>query len=310
MTAQRLARILKRLGGRVTVSEDWTLATPADCMVAIHAWRSAPAIARFHDRFPDRPLIVLLAGTDVNRFQYSDPETTLASMTRATRLVGLHDLLAEAVPPVYRHKVRIIHQSASPLVGPRWPSRAHFDLCVVGHVREEKDALRAAFAARRLPVRSRVRIIQVGAALDDGWLAAITQEMDGNPRLIWRGEVPRWQVRELYRRCRAMVISSRQEGGANVISEAVVAGLPVFASDIPGNVGLLGPEHPALFPVADTHALAALMRRAEFEPGFLDWVQRCQARRAHLFTARREREAWGVMLRELAPDGEYPTPHA
>ena len=35
-----------------------------------------------------------------------------------------------------------------------------------------------------------------------------------------------------------MVISSQSEGGANVVSEAVVAGVPVLASRIDGNVGL------------------------------------------------------------------------
>jgi hypothetical protein len=39
-----------------------------------------------------------------------------------------------------------------------------------------------------------------------------------------------------------MPISSLAEGGANVIGEAAVVGIPVLASRIPGNVGLLGPS--------------------------------------------------------------------
>jgi hypothetical protein len=34
------------------------------------------------------------------------------------------------------------------------------------------------------------------------------------------------------------------EGGANVISEAIVDGIPVIASRIDGSVGLLGAEYP------------------------------------------------------------------
>ena len=60
-----------------------------------------------------------------------------------------------------------------------------------------------------------------------------------------------------------MVISSLMEGGANVVSEACVAGLPVIASDIPGNTGLLGQDYPGLFPAGDTAALAKLMARLE-----------------------------------------------
>ena len=59
-----------------------------------------------------------------------------------------------------------------------------------------------------------------------------------------------------------MVISSLSEGGANVISEAAVAGVPVLASRIDGNVGLLGADYPGYFPVGDTEALARLLRTA------------------------------------------------
>jgi len=65
-----------------------------------------------------------------------------------------------------------------------------------------------------------------------------------------------------------MVISSVMEGGANVVSEACVAGLPVIASDIAGNTGLLGQDYPGLFPAGDTAALAALMNRVEQDPYF------------------------------------------
>ncbi len=84
-----------------------------------------------------------------------------------------------------------------------------------------------------------------------------------------------------------MVISSLSEGGANVISEAVVAGVPVLASRMDGNVGLLGGGYPGYFPVGDTPALARLLERLEQEPplpGFsrqpLPAVHRSSGRRA------------------------------
>ena len=63
----------------------------------------------------------------------------------------------------------------------------------------------------------------------------------------------RWS--RLFGRARAMVLSSLSEGGANVVSEAVAAGVPVLASRIDGSVGLLGRDYPGYFPVADTAAL-------------------------------------------------------
>ena len=50
------------------------------------------------------------------------------------------------------------------------------------------------------------------------------------------------------------------EGGANVISESLVARVPVIASEIAGSIGLLGRrDYPGYFPVRDTAALAALL---------------------------------------------------
>jgi glycosyltransferase involved in cell wall biosynthesis len=71
-----------------------------------------------------------------------------------------------------------------------------------------------------------------------------------------------------------MIISSNQEGGANVVSEAIVAGVPVIASDIAGNVGLLGRDYPGYYPVRDDAALAHLLERAETEPTFLKTLAR------------------------------------
>ena len=149
-TAVRWARILGELGHRVTISEG-TDGAGADMMVAVHAWRSAASIRAFSERHPERPLVVLLAGTDIYQFQHSHPDDVLGSMARATALVGLHDLVDRAIPRHFREKLHIIHQSAQPLAKPRSPSKRHFDVCVLGHLRDEKDPLRAAYAARKAP---------------------------------------------------------------------------------------------------------------------------------------------------------------
>ena len=86
------------------------------------------------------------------------------------------------------------------------------------------------------------------------------------------------------------------EGGANVVSEAVVAGVPVIASRIDGNVGLLGDAYDGYFPARDTAALAAILDRAEREPGFLDRPGAQGRARKPLFAPEREREAWRRLL--------------
>ena len=272
-TALRWARFLREAGHRVHIDVDYG-GEAADLMIAIHAWRSAAAILRYRELFPAGPLVVCLGGTDVNTFLKSHPETTLRPMEMADALICLHDLIGEALPASLRKKLHVVRQSALPLPGPRRPTKRNFDFCVIGHLRDEKDPFRTALAARRLPPDSLIRIIHLGKAHTPDFASQATAEMALNPRYRWLGEVPGWRVRRELAKTRLMVISSNQEGGANVVSEAVVAGVPVIASDIAGNVGLMGRDYPGYYPVRDEAALARLLGRAETEPGFLDTLER------------------------------------
>lgn len=297
-TAVRWARILQAFGHRVRIAVEYA-GEAADAMVALHAWRSAESITAFRKKYPDRPLIVALTGTDIYRFLLSHPEATIHSMEAADELVCLHDRVIEAIPECFGDKLHVIYQSALPLSRPRSPSKRFFDICVIGHLREEKDPLRAALAARKLPPTSRIRIIHLGKAHSEDWAEKARTEMVQNSRYYWRGEVPGWAVRREFVKTRLMVLSSVMEGGANVISEAVVAGVPVIASDIPGSVGLLGEDYPGYYPVGDTDGLTEQLHRIESEPGFLDTLTRHCAARAPLFTPARERESWRDLLKRI-----------
>ncbi len=303
-TAVRWARHLGDLGHRVRIAEAFD-GQDADLLIAVHAWRSAPSVRRFRDRYSDRPVIVGLAGTDIYRFQHSHPDETLGTMDLADRLVCLHARVDRDIPARFAARLRVIYQSAPPLARRLAPAKRSFEICVVGHLREEKDSLRTAYAARLLGADSRLRVIHLGREYDDGWARAAADEMARNPRYRWRGEVPHWQVRRVMARARLMVLSSVMEGGANVISEAVVAGLPVIASRISGSVGLLGEDYAGYYPPEDETALAGLLSRAESDPGFLrDLDRQCRAR-ADLFRPERERETWREVLAGLARGGDF-----
>jgi len=164
-TVVRWARMLRELGHRVRIDVEYA-GEAADVMIALHAWRSAAAILRYRDQFPDRPLVVALAGTDVNTFLKSDPQTTLGSMQMADALICLHGHIGEALPAPLRKKLHVVRQSALSLPGPRRPARRNFDICVIGHLRDEKDPFRTALAARQLSPESLMRVIHLGKALD------------------------------------------------------------------------------------------------------------------------------------------------
>jgi putative glycosyltransferase (TIGR04348 family) len=282
----------------VTVAADYA-DQPAEAMVAIHAWRSAAAIHRFKTRYPARPLILQLSGTDIYQYITEDPKPTLRSLQLADRLVALNNLAWRVVPKKFRQKLRVIFQSVPKPKGSCQPSPRRIDVSVIGHLRDVKDPLRAAAAARLLPASSRIHVVHIGAAYTPQWADKAKAEMAANPRYTWLDDVPRAVVQNVLRRSHAMVLSSRSEGGANVISEAIVAGVPILASRMDGNVGLLGADYPGYFRVGDTEALARRLWRVETDVGFVARLRRAIARRAPLFKPERELAAWRKLLAEL-----------
>lgn len=297
-TATRWADFLRELGHHVTILVEWDGAD-YDLMIALHAWRSAQSIAAFRKNYPQRPLVLAMTGTDLYRFIDSHPQPTLASIKSADRIVTLHALAKRVIPQASQHKVHVIHQSALPLPGAVKRSVRNFDICVAGHLRDEKDSLRVAYAVRELPDSSRIRVLHFGKAHNEEWAAYARDEMKINARYHWYGEVPHWRVRQAYRTCHLMVLPSVMEGGANVISEATVAGLPVIASAIDGSVGLLGEDYAGYFPVQDTQALAGLLLRAESEPAFVKQLaQQCRQCAAQ-FTREAERQGWADLLADM-----------
>ncbi len=296
-TAARWSAIFRRLGHQVMMATHYQ-GQNADVMIALHAWRSADAVQQFTDKYPGRPLIVAITGTDAYQFIHSDPEITLRSIRLADHLVGLHDLINETLPDDQRHKMHVIYQSAEPIVK-RNPYRRYFHVSVMGHLREEKDSMRPALAAQRLPEDSRIQVHHYGKAQTTKWSTMACAEMNRNPRYTWHGEVAHYRVREVYQRTNLLVLPSRMEGGANVISEAVVAGVPVIASDIAGSIGLLGTDYPGYYPVGDENALSQLLTRVESDPLFYQQLKQACLTRQSRFTSERETSAWDDFLNQL-----------
>ncbi|RMF14146.1 MAG: TIGR04348 family glycosyltransferase [Gammaproteobacteria bacterium] len=266
-TAERWSRLLGEAGYTVDITSR-TPARDSDGLIALHATRSADAIAHWSTT-TDKPLIVVLTGTDVYHYQHEQPEVFAHSLRVADALVGLHGLIHRDIPEDAHGKLHIIWQSASPL-RLHQPVTVPWRVVVVGHLRDEKDPLRAARAVRNLPLDSRIEVVQLGKAHTAEWAKQAEAEMARNPNYRWLGECDAATTARWMASAQAMVISSVMEGGANVVSEACAMGLPVIASKIPGNTGLLGEDYPALFPPGNTEALRQLLRKGETHPS---WMQ-------------------------------------
>jgi len=291
-TARRWARCLAP-HARVRIDLDWTDAAD-DMMIALHARRSAPSIARFAAAYPQRPLVLALTGTDLYRDIRSDAQAQ-RSLDLATRLIVLQAEGLRELSPEHAAKATVIYQSARTLV-PGRRSRRHFDLALVGHMRAEKDPLTALRALRLLPPDLPVRLFHIGGALDPEIAAEVAALGAGDSRYRWLGALPQAATRQLIKRCQLLLLPSLMEGGANVLIEAVTSGVPVLGSDIAGNRGMLGADYPGWFAAGDAEGLAVLIFRAATDAGYSASLSRRCAERVSLFSPARECAAVRTLL--------------
>lgn len=297
VTADRWAKFLRKAGHRVEVAESFD-GQPADVLIALHARKSAASVRRFRRARPDAAIVVTLTGTDL----YADLARSKAaqqSLELADRLIVLQRDAVNHLPESQRHKARVVVQSSEPPRRKPAPLTSVFEVCVSGHLRSVKDPFRAEEASRMLPDDSRIRVSHLGAAMTGAMRRSAESRMRSNPRYRWLGELPRAKARRRLARSRLLVVSSKLEGGANVVSEAIAAGVPLLASKMSGNVGLLGDDYAGYFPVGDTAALARIMRRAETDAAFYRRLQSQVRRLQPMVRPDHERAALEELLAEL-----------
>ena len=272
--------------------------TDGDLLIALHARRSAAPIARWRERRPDAPIVLVLTGTDL----YRDLEVDAGarhSMQCASAIVLLQEAGLARLDDAGRARARVIVQSATALVVARRPGDA--DFVAVGHLRDEKDPETLMGAARLLAAGASASpaIAHIGDALDASLADAARATMAACPAYRWLGAQPHAAARRAIARARALVHMSRMEGGANVVIEAVRSRVPVLASRIDGNVGLLGAAYDGYFPVGDAEALADLMRRFADDAAFAAHLRAQCAAREPLFRPAAERHAVRTLVADL-----------
>jgi putative glycosyltransferase (TIGR04348 family) len=315
ITAVRWAKILRELGNRVSILQTYD-GKPYDLLVALHARKSYSSIIDFRLHEPAAPIVVALTGTDL----YRDIRTNhLAqeSLDIATRIVVLQPKAIEVLRPSWRKKTRVVYQSVEErqsLRGARGrsartkrskaepgeQSNGSFDVCVIGHLRAVKDPFRTAMAVRSLPDSSRVRVLQIGGAMTAAMANRARKELSANQRYRWLGEQSQSRTLRILKRSSLCVLSSRIEGGSNVLSEAIAASVPILASRIDGNVGILGAGYPGYFDVGNTTQLTRLLTRAETFPGYLAELKAWSKSVAVLADPAREEQAWSDLINELS----------
>lgn len=307
-TAHRWAQMLAGVTN-VRLAKSWPnsispeLSNRDTVMLALHARRSAESIAAWHARRGSVGLGVVLTGTDLYRDIVSDV-TAQRSLNLAQALVVLQERAPVALPSEFRTKARVIFQSTTTRMTLDKPAK-RLRAIMVGNLREEKSPQTLFAVARRLAARRDIFIDHIGYALDPALGNAAHATMAHSPNYRWLGGLPHESARRRIQRAHLLLHSSRLEGGAHVIMEAVTCGTPVLASRIDGNVGMLGSDYAGYFPWDNSQALANLLiacqdSRRQQDGGLLTQLARQCAMRKPLFAPEAERKALLHLVAELS----------
>jgi putative glycosyltransferase (TIGR04348 family) len=300
-TARRWKKLLAPHAVRIV--REWPDAQAAqdDIMLALHARRSAPAVQAWFAQRGSQGLGLVLTGTDLYRDIHHDPHARHA-LDSAHSLVVLQGLGAQSLPESHRHKTRAIVASCNARQTLHKSTR-HLRVLMVGHLREEKDPQTLLTAARLLQGHQDILIDHIGAALDPAWAQAARQTQAQCPQYRWLGALPHQDTLRRIQRAHLLVHTSRMEGGAHVLMEALRSGSPVLATRIDGNLGMLGDRYPGTFDVGDAQALADLLVQCRSDQaqqdGMLAHLRACCAERAPLFEPQAERAALHRWVQDL-----------
>jgi putative glycosyltransferase (TIGR04348 family) len=288
MTALRWQRFLEELGYSVGVTESWS-GGDTSLLIALHAYRSHQSIVEFKKKYPNRHIVLILTGTDLYRDMENHSEV-IQSMEMADQLITLQSSALDSIPASLRYKAQVIYQSVEIDINNSL-TKEDFLVSIIGHLREEKDPFCIARSLPLLPADSKITVRHLGQAMNSEMKDLAKHFNATIDRYQWIGEVSHADALRMLSESRLMVISSRMEGGAHVVSEAIALGIPVIASDIPGNRGLLGEDYPAYYPVADESALANLLYRSETMPTFYASLQKYIDLRKELIKPAREKQS-------------------
>lgn len=296
-TARRWQQLLQA-HTQVRIVQQWpdAQALQDDAMLALHACKSAPSILAWHAQRGARGLGVALTGTDI----YPDitrDAVAMASLDKATSLVVLQEQALLALPAVHRSKARVIFQSC----GERQPltkTMRHLRVVIVGHLREEKNPAMLWRAVRAIAPDAGILIDHIGEALDSALAREAEATAHACPHYRWLQGLSHSATLQRIQRAHLLVHTSRSEGGAIVITEAIRSGTPVLATRIDGNVGLLGTDYTGLVEPDDDAALAAGLLQCRHEQvnghtgRLAQWQAQCQARSALFEPASEQSALW------------------
>jgi len=221
----------------------------------VHAHHVSKAGGLFLDQkiieqYDGLPLVVSPAGTDIlsQDGQVHNLNTIVARVCRRACIIVTQgewtaNRLATLFPDL---KNRILHVPKTytwfgddsfdlrKITG--W-SPKHFVFFLPAGIRPVKRNLETLIAMRSVyELRPHVRLVFAGKPLDQDYAARFQEELERQSEFAqWIPIIPHGSMRSAYATVDVVINSSSSEGLSNAVLEAIGAGKPILASDIPGN---------------------------------------------------------------------------
>jgi glycosyltransferase involved in cell wall biosynthesis len=111
-------------------------------------------------------------------------------------------------------------------------------LLFVGRFQEQKNLSFLLEELSQLPAGT-FELHLVGDGPDKEFLHELAVKLGLSPVITWHGWLPRAALRDVYQACDCLVNPSTYEGMPNAVLEAMACGLPIVASNVPGNNALI-----------------------------------------------------------------------
>ena len=166
---------------------------------------------------------------------------------------------------------------------------------MAAHLREQKNPF---LFCRAIPfLKSEITLTHFGTAENSEYRKEAEDSASSAYR--WEGEIDRKQLLEKLQTADFFLNTSHTEGSSNAIYEACMLGVPVIASAIPGNVGVLGEDYPGLFSTDDPEDLARVLNRFSDDANFREDIRdRCEKIGSEV-DPERERRDWLKLIDEI-----------
>ena len=295
VSADRIVKMLNERGIEARGSYGYD-SEPADILISLHAIKGAPAIFEFKKKQPKGKVIILMTGTDIYQGLPEGSQIGEEALEEADRIVVPQEAAILKLPEEVRGKTVVIRSSLDSIAIKASPSRSPFVISVVGHLRPVKRSFLTIETLAKRPEWSDIEVWQIGQALDEEMRKKAEVWAKDCQRYRWFGGLRRRESLALCAKSSLTINSSILEGGANAVLEAMTMGVPVLASRIEGNVGLLGDDYPGYFEEGqmDEALQAIINQRADLQ----EWI-RLSANRLPLFSRERESNLWLELLTEL-----------